>query len=289
MPSRKAWSTRIFQAEESSVSNSLHSNEIALKPSGLGLVLIYLVPLAVVFRTLAIEENRPLLAWYLGFELLYLLLYTVAFLIPSLPDWMKHLYFILQSTIVLYMLSWRPEFDFLVLLFFLLTYPASLFFTGRMRWVWIIAMVMLTGGSLIFYLGLVRGLALSLTTMAAEIVLPAFLIVNHETETARTRSQVLLNELQETHHRLQLYSSQVEGLAAMQERNRLARELHDTVSQLIFSINLTTRSAQLLLKKNPAHVSDQLNLLQGMTTDALSQLRSLITKLRPPQNPEGKS
>ena len=72
----------------------------------------------------------------------------------------------------------------------------------------------------------------------------------------------------------------------MQERNRLARELHDTVSQLIFSINLTTRSAQLLLKKEPARVADQLNRLQEMTADALAQLRSLISQLRPTQNPE---
>jgi two-component system NarL family sensor kinase len=79
----------------------------------------------------------------------------------------------------------------------------------------------------------------------------------------------------------------VEDLAAIQERNHLARELHDTVSQLIFSINLTTRSAQVLLSKNElARVADQLNLLQGMTTDALAQLRSLISELRPPQNPE---
>jgi len=169
-----------------------------------------------------------------------------------------------------------------------LCYPASIFFTGRMRWTWIIGMVFLTCGSLIFYLGIIRGLALSLTTMAGEIVLPAFLIVNHETEIAKTRSQALLNELQETHQQLQLYASQVEGLAAVQERNRLARELHDTVSQLIFSINLTTRSAQLLFKKDPARIPEHLNRLQEMSTDALGQLRSLITQLRPAQNPENK-
>jgi len=83
---------------------------------------------------------------------------------------------------------------------------------------------------------------------------------------------------------LELYASQVEDLAAVQERNRLARELHDTVSQLIFSINLTTRSVQLLLKKEPARVPEQLSRLQAMSTDALTQLRSLITQLRPPQN-----
>jgi signal transduction histidine kinase len=268
----------------SSLSNLPYSNDTALKPGRLGVVVVYLAFVAVVFRTLAIEENRPLIGWYLGFELVYLILYTVVFLISNIPGWIKHLYFVLQSTIVLYMLSWRPEFDFLVVLFLLLSYPASLFFTGRMRWIWIVGMVLLTAGSLIFYLGIIRGLALSLTTMAGEIVLPALLIVNHETEIAKTRSQALLNELQETHQRLQLYASQVEGLAAMQERNRLARELHDTVSQLVFSINLTTRSAQLLLRKDPTRVPAHLKRLQEMTTDALSQLRSLITKLRPPQN-----
>lgn len=268
------------------MTNTLHADETALRPSRLGFVLIYLVYIAVVLRTLAIEANRPFLAWYLGFEILYLTLYTVMFLIPDVPGWVKHFYFIIQCIIVLYMLSWRPKFDFLVVLLFLLGYPVSIFFTGKIRLFWIIVLVFLTGGSLIFYLGLVQGLALSLTTMAGEIVLPAFLIVNHETETARARSQVLLDELQETHRRLELYASQVEGLAAMQERNRLARELHDTVSQLIFSISLTISSAQLLLKKDPGKVPQQLYRLQAMTGDALSQLRSLITQLRPPQNTE---
>jgi signal transduction histidine kinase len=245
------------------------------------LVVLYLIFLAVVLRTVADEDNRPLIGWYLGFELAYLILYTVVFLIPKLPGWAKHLYFVLQSAIVWYMISWRPQFDFLVILFMLLSYSAAVLFTGRMRWIWIFGLVLLTGGSLMFYLGVIRGLALSLTTMAAEIVVPAFFLVNHEIENARTRSQALLNQLQETHQRLQLYASQVEELAAVQERNRLARELHDTVSQLIFSINLTTRSAQLLLKKDPSRVPEQIERLQAMSSSALNQLRSLITELRP--------
>ena len=69
----------------------------------------------------------------------------------------------------------------------------------------------------------------------------------------------------------------------MQERNRLARELHDTVSQQIFSISLTTRSAQLLLEREPDRVPEILKRLQSMTLDALSQLRLFITQLHPPQ------
>ena len=254
----------------------------------IGTIAIYLVFLAVVIRTFAIEENRPLIGWYAGFELIFLILYTVMLFIPSMPGWLKHFCLTLQCGMILYAISWRPEFDFLVVFFLMLTYPASFFFTGKMRWVWVFTLVLLTCGSLIFYLGLIRGLALSLTTMAGEIVLPAFLIVNHEIETTRNQSQALLKELQETHQQLELYAAQVEDLATVQERNRLARELHDTVSQFIFSINLTTRSAQLLLKTAPDRVPEHLNRLQEMTTSALGQLRSLITQLRPAQNPESK-
>jgi signal transduction histidine kinase len=269
------------------LSNHSYSNETMLKPGRLGLAVIYLAFAAVVFRTFAIEENRPLLSWYMGFELAFLILFTAILFVPNLSDWLKHFCLLLQSAMVLYALSWRPEFDFLVVLFLLLTYPVSLFFTGKIRWLWIFSLVLLTSGSLIFHLGVIRGLALSLTTMAAEIVIPAFIIVNHEIELARIKSQDLVKELQATHEQLQLYANRVEDLAAIQERNRFARELHDTVSQLIFSINLTTRSAQVLLSKNElARVADQLNLLQGMTTDALAQLRSLISELRPPKNPE---
>jgi signal transduction histidine kinase len=268
------------------LSHLSHSNETALRPGWIGLAVVYLGFAAVAFRTFAIEENRPLLSWYAGFELAFLILYTAVLIVRNMPGWLRYFCLLLQGVLVLYALSWRPEFDFLVVLFLLLTYPVSIFFSGKMRWIWVLGLVLLTGGSLIFHLGLVRGLALSLTTMASEIVIPAFIIVNHEIETARIKSQVLLKELQETHQQLELYASQVEDLAAVQERNRLARELHDTVSQLIFSINLTTRSAQLLLKKDPARVPDHLNRLLEMTTEALNQLRSLITQLRPSQNPD---
>ena len=263
------------------MSERTNSSTAPLKPGWIGVIAVYLAFTAVVVRTFGVEDNRPYLPWYLGLELIYLILYTLVLWKYTLPRWLMHLYLVIQCVLVLWLLSLRPQFDFVVVLFLLLTYPASLVFTGRMRWIWIGILVFLTGGSLMFYLGALRGLALALTTIAGEIVLPAYIIVNHEIEIARTKSQVLLSELQVTHQRLQVYTVQVEELAAMQERNRLARELHDTVSQLIFSISLTARSAQLLLTKDPLRVSEKLRHLQAMTGDALSQLRSLITQLRP--------
>ena len=91
----------------------------------------------------------------------------------------------------------------------------------------------------------------------------------------------MLTNLQSAHLQLQEQAAQTEELAAARERNRLARELHDSVSQVIFSITLTSQSARLLLERNPARAAGEIQHLQGMTSEALSQLRSLIAELHP--------
>jgi signal transduction histidine kinase len=250
----------------------------------IGAIVLYLVFAAVLARTLAIDSLRPRLLTYLAAEALFLFLYTVVLFIPHLPGWLLHPYFFLQSGLIVWLISLYPDFDFLILLYLLLSAQVSLVFSGRTMWAWIGAFMLFSAASLIYFHGLAGGLALSLTTIAAELVVPAYFIVTCKNEIARRQSQALLGELQDTNQRLQAYASQAEDLAALQERNRLARELHDTVSQLIFSISLTTRSAQMLLKTDPARLSEQLERIQSMTADALAQLRSLISRLRPPEN-----
>ncbi len=68
---------------------------------------------------------------------------------------------------------------------------------------------------------------------------------------------------------------------SLEERNRLARELHDSVSQTFFSISLNIRSSQILFKKNPSMLRQSLENLGVLTENALAQIRSLITQMRP--------
>ncbi|HEV3400055.1 MAG TPA: GAF domain-containing sensor histidine kinase [Actinomycetes bacterium] len=72
---------------------------------------------------------------------------------------------------------------------------------------------------------------------------------------------------------------------ALQERNRLARELHDSVSQALFSLTLQTRAAQLLLDKEgldpSGAIGGRLAKLRELTDGALAEMRALIFELRP--------
>ncbi|MEL7673122.1 MAG: GAF domain-containing sensor histidine kinase, partial [Chloroflexota bacterium] len=70
-------------------------------------------------------------------------------------------------------------------------------------------------------------------------------------------------------------------LAVFEERNRLARELHDSVSQALFGIALGTRTAQRLLARDPARLDEPLDYVLALAEAGLSEMRALIFELRP--------
>jgi len=242
------------------------------------LLAVYLFYSAILARSLAEQALRPHM--YLALELAFLLLFTLMLWRPGLRAGILHLYFCIQAAITLVLISLHPEFDFVVNFFVLLSFQAALVLKEPVRWVWIGILVFLTGSSLIFYLG-IDGLARAVLSIVGCIIFAAYVVTNQEVEQARFQSQAILDELRETHQRLEQHASQVEEFAAIEERNRLARELHDSVSQTMFSIVLNIRTAQILLERNPAQMRLQLEQLQGLTQNALGQMRSLIAQLRP--------
>ncbi|HET8571961.1 MAG TPA: PAS domain S-box protein [Candidatus Limnocylindria bacterium] len=74
---------------------------------------------------------------------------------------------------------------------------------------------------------------------------------------------------------------QAAELAASGERANLARELHDSVTQALFSMGLTARSLELLLDSDPQAARQKLQDLRDLQKDALAEMRTLIFELRP--------
>jgi signal transduction histidine kinase len=70
-------------------------------------------------------------------------------------------------------------------------------------------------------------------------------------------------------------------LNIVEERNRLARELHDAVSQKLFGLVLGAESAATLLERDRAAAAEQIARLGELAQEALGELRGLIFELRP--------
>ncbi|GAC1374281.1 MAG: hypothetical protein NVS2B12_18760 [Ktedonobacteraceae bacterium] len=91
----------------------------------------------------------------------------------------------------------------------------------------------------------------------------------------RTRELSLL--LQEN---ARLYG-QAQELAVLQERQRLARELHDSVSQALYGVVLGTRTARVLLQRDLKQLATLLDNIHAQAELGLTEMRTLIFELRP--------
>jgi signal transduction histidine kinase len=70
-------------------------------------------------------------------------------------------------------------------------------------------------------------------------------------------------------------------LAAVEERQRLARELHDSVSQALYGIALGARTARTLLDDDPARAVEPMDYVLQLAEAGLAEMRALIFELRP--------
>jgi len=70
-------------------------------------------------------------------------------------------------------------------------------------------------------------------------------------------------------------------LSILEERNRLARELHDSVTQQLFAVTLAAESASQLLARGEAAAGTELERVQALARGAMDELRSVVFELRP--------
>ncbi|MER5754790.1 GAF domain-containing sensor histidine kinase [Streptomyces sp. NPDC002088] len=70
-------------------------------------------------------------------------------------------------------------------------------------------------------------------------------------------------------------------LTIAEERSRLAHELHDAVSQKLFSLRLTAQAAAALVDRDPARAKGELQQVAALAAEAAEELRAAVVELRP--------
>ncbi|MAT99513.1 MAG: hypothetical protein CL608_20415 [Anaerolineaceae bacterium] len=95
-------------------------------------------------------------------------------------------------------------------------------------------------------------------------------------------AQAFANQAAIAMHNAELYQ-QAQKTAVADERSRIARELHDSVTQAIYSVTLYADATRLALKDGElVIVAENLNELRAMAREAMLDMRLLIFELRPP-------
>ncbi len=183
------------------------------------------------------------------------------------------------------------DFSFSPFLYMIIPFTASLYFGTRLSyalaglaWVAYIAKVTWyqTGWvadpatrhlSLLFTVGLVFAVAMAR-------------VVRNE-RASRARAEHLLAELEQSHQQLQAYAEQVGELATVRERNRLARDIHDSLGHYLTVINVQLEKALVFRDRQPAAADQAVGDAKRLAREALHDVRRSVGALRttapPPQ------
>jgi signal transduction histidine kinase len=128
---------------------------------------------------------------------------------------------------------------------------------------------------------------LGVPIVAGDEVIGAFYLTEKHAAAAFDEQDQEVIELLAAHAAIAITNARLyersRELSIVSERNRLALELHDVVSQKLFSLILSAESAATLLERDPDAARAQLARLGQLAREALAELRSLILGLRPPE------
>ncbi|HYF94242.1 MAG TPA: sensor histidine kinase [Symbiobacteriaceae bacterium] len=107
-------------------------------------------------------------------------------------------------------------------------------------------------------------------------------------EKERDRSRRLLKEVTESraaleraHRQLQESAARQQEMAVIEERQRLAREIHDSVAHGLTALVVQTQAARKLLARDPARAAETVAKCEEMARDALQETRRAVRALHP--------
>jgi len=241
----------------------------------------YFFTVSIALRYLFYYQNDASLIKVTSLLAAFLILLIIQTLLRDRSRLYTHILLAVQTGILVVLSLLPPRLDFYSTLSVTLALQAVYVFSGKIAFRWIGAFAVVVAVLLLYGQGWSLGLPLVVSNTVAVFMVGAFIVLIRRTEAAHRESQRLLAELERAHQQLQAYTAQAEQLAVVKDRNRLARDLHDSVSQTIFSMRLTADAVRILQQRDPTQVSPQLDKLQELAQSALEKMRTLIHELRP--------
>jgi signal transduction histidine kinase len=240
----------------------------------------------VILRSTLTPEIRPNLGLMLTLVMIGLVLSAIEPILT--PRWKAYfpIYLVCQVVLIVALLTREHSSDLYANLFFIPSMLIMLRLCAKIGWLWIafcaplitIVLWPANGG---------EAIALALVYTAGNAFFGSYALTTRRAQAARLQNQALAGELQVANQQLMDYSSQLGQLAVERERNQWARELHDSVTQTVFSMMLATQSASLLFERDPPQAEVQLERLSQLGDSALSEMQTLISELSPEKEPRG--
>lgn len=168
-----------------------------------------------------------------------------------------------------------------LILFFVLTSCAMLLLPTREALVWAVGLVIVELGTIAYFYQGASSLGW-LSAVGGHFMFAGFGYMMRQSNVARQRTEQLYVELQEAHAKLQRFAAQSQQLAVSEERNRLAREMHDSLGHRLTVAILQLEGAHHLIQSEPERAATMVGNMRDQLKEALVELRRALSRLRTP-------
>jgi len=100
---------------------------------------------------------------------------------------------------------------------------------------------------------------------------------------SKEKTEKLLQELKETHEKLKEYTKKVQELTILEERNRLSREMHDSIGHHLVTVSIELEILKKILsEKKPDKAKKIIEVIKNEISKSLDDLRNVVKTLRKP-------
>ena len=170
----------------------------------------------------------------------------------------------------------------LIFLFFILSVTVMIYNPLRLGLAWLGGFILLTGWFFFEQEGLSGGLRAMAIYAGGYLFFGVVTNALTQARLAQRQNALLLGELQAKNRQLEEYAAQVETLAVVEERNRLAREMHDTIGHRLTTAAVQLEGAQRLVVNEPQRAVAMIGAGRQQVREALQDLRLTVGRLREP-------
>jgi len=196
------------------------------------------------------------------------------------PVWQGLLYFTLQIAITSAVLYISRLDGFISLL--LLPLVSNALEMLPKRWAALMCVLLIADFGVVAYAlgGWRTAIGGSVVIASGVIFVATFTQVALRERQTRKEVERLAAELAAANQKLRAYAGQVEELATIQERNRLAREIHDTLGHYLTVINVQLAAAQAVIDTDQPRALEAVRKAQTLTQEGLGDVRRSVAALR---------
>jgi len=198
------------------------------------------------------------------------------------PLWRRRLQIGLNGAMVAALMFIQPGWTMYPVLFIPPIVQAILLLPLHEGVAWVVTFTLVAATTFAVGISLGEGVVAIFLYGVLYAFIAAFASALTRVDAARRESQRLLGELQDAHEQLQAGALRMEEMAVVEERNRLAREMHDTLGHRLTVAAVQLEAAQRLCPTDAGRATRMVGTVREQVQEALRELRATVATLRTP-------